>query len=181
MHFDSNVVFKTFFFLATCQTTQKICERGSITGSGKRHNTQSGSCVVFIQWSPCRHKVLHPPPLSLDYFINYYCRMQGSSFLSRNKTHKLHFHNMFALTGTQTIPLENSSSTLSFFMHLLLMCFERALIILLVFQCGFQVLRLKSKRSITLLAGSEESKVEWLDAINNEIKEGNHSNHLNNA
>lgn len=75
-------------------------------------------------------------------------KMQGSSFLSRNKTHKLHFHNMFALTGTQTIPLENSS----------------------IFQCGFQILRVKSKRSVTLLAASEEAKGEWLEAINTEIR-----------
>jgi hypothetical protein len=75
-------------------------------------------------------------------------KVQGTSFLSRNKTQKLHFHNMFALVGTQTIALENSS----------------------VFQHGFQVLRVKSKRSITLLASSDESKDEWMEAINGEIK-----------
>lgn len=75
-------------------------------------------------------------------------KAHGSSFLSRNKTQKLHFHNMFPLAGTQTINLENSS----------------------IFQCGFQVLRVKSKRSVTLLASNEESKAEWLEAITNEIK-----------
>jgi hypothetical protein len=75
-------------------------------------------------------------------------KVQGTSFLSRNKTQKLHLHNMFALVGTQTISLENSP----------------------VFQYGFQVLRVKSKRSVTLLAANEESKTEWLEAINAEIK-----------
>lgn len=76
-------------------------------------------------------------------------KMQGTSILSRNKTHKLHYHNMFGLVGTQTISLENSN----------------------VFQYGFQILRVKSKRSITLLASSDESKAEWLAAINDEIKD----------
>eukprot|EP00026_Physarum_polycephalum_P003301 Phypoly_transcript_03311.p1 GENE.Phypoly_transcript_03311~~Phypoly_transcript_03311.p1 ORF type:complete len:722 (+),score=144.11 Phypoly_transcript_03311:157-2322(+) len=75
-------------------------------------------------------------------------KVQGTSFLSRNKTQKLHYHNNFGLVGTQTISLENST----------------------VFQHGFQVLRLKSKRSVTLLASSEESKAEWIEAINAEIK-----------
>jgi len=72
---------------------------------------------------------------------------QGSSFLSRSKSPRLLFSTMFQLTGTQTVSLDNSS----------------------VFQNAFQILRVKTKRSITLLASSAEAKDEWLSAINAEI------------
>lgn len=74
---------------------------------------------------------------------------QGSSFLSRNKAPRLLFYTMFQLAGTQTISLENTS----------------------VFLNAFQILRTKSKRSITVLASSPEAKEEWLTAINQEIAE----------
>jgi len=72
---------------------------------------------------------------------------QGSSFLSRNKAPRLLFYTFFQLSGTKTISLENSS----------------------VFLNAFQILRNKSKRSITLLASSPEAKEEWLAAIEGEI------------
>lgn len=80
---------------------------------------------------------------------------QGSSFLSRSKAPRLLFYTMFQLAGTQTIPLENTS----------------------VFLNAFQILRLKSKRSITVLAANAEAKEEWLTAINAEITEATSAEH----
>jgi len=74
---------------------------------------------------------------------------QGSSFLSRNKAPRLLLNNSFELAGSQVIAIDDTPG----------------------FPNAFIFIRKKSRRSLTLLAGSKEAKDEWVAAIEAEIND----------